>query len=93
MSNVPKARRVIQLVLSESYLAPTAKRRLRYALVLMKRRRYPRRATRRREKIDAVMKKKIRFLVRTTDLTYHQIANRCGLRSSGRVSEVVHGKR
>ena len=93
MSNIPKARRLLEAFIMTVRLTPKEKRHLRYIVKLTRRRRYVRVATRRREKIDPAMKRRIRMLVANTDMTMHEIANKVGLRSSGRVSEVVHGKR
>lgn len=52
-----------------------------------------RRAARQTIEIDRKTKARIKKLARDKSLTLHQIASATGVRSSGRVSEVLHGLR
>ena len=96
MSDVPKARGILQEMLLKygaEDISPRARREITRALALMTREKAARRAPSLRQPIDKEMRLKVRTLWRTTNLTSHQIANRVGLRNSGRISEIVHGKR
>lgn len=93
MSDIPQARTLIEEVLLTD-LTPEQRRKLRKALALMKREEYVRRASAKPRRIDKFMRSRIRVLAdKNPDMTMHEIANEVGLRSSGRISEVMHGKR
>lgn len=93
MSNVPLARTIIEEVLLTDTISALGRRQLRRALRLMKRVPYCRRAPAQRKVIDKHLRRRVRLLIDNTDLTMHEIANKVGLRSSGRISEVAHRKR
>lgn len=93
MSNIPRARKLIGFVLDNKSLNPMDRKRLKLALRLMHRVKYCRRAPAKRQVIDRNIRRKVRRLADTTDMTMHEIANVVGLRSSGRISDVMHGKR
>lgn len=95
MSDIPKARAVIQIIVQDYYkiLGPSISGRLLYAVRLMYREKADRRAPAKRQVIDKNMRKRVKALRKGTKLTQHEIANRVGLRSAGRVSEISHGKR
>lgn len=95
MSDIPRARRVIDDIVARHYkiLGPSICGRLRFAVSLMYRVQPDRRAPAKRQVIDYELRHRVKALRRTTDLTQHEIANRVGLRSSGRISEIVHHKR
>ena len=69
------------------------RRQVRLALGHMTRHPAVRRVRSKPVLITPAMKTQIRLLARTTDMTAHQIANRVGVRNSGRVSEVLNGRR
>jgi hypothetical protein len=73
-------------------LPADVKRLLEQALLLMKRDRPVRRAPATRRPITHIIRRQIHVLS-GTDLTEHEIANEVGIRNSGRVSEVLNGKR
>jgi hypothetical protein len=73
-------------------LPADVKRLLEQALLLMKRDRPIRRAPAVRTRIDRDMRHQM-FRLNASDLTIHEIANEVGVRNSGRVSEVLNGKR
>jgi hypothetical protein len=93
MSNVPKARDVLHEILADKRVGPRTKRRIHRALALLYREKPDRRAPAKRQVIDKKLRLRVKVLRRTTDMTQHEIANRVGLRSSGRISDIVHGKR
>ena len=93
MSNVPKARAVLHEILADRRVGPRTKRKVHRALALLYREKPDRKAPSKRQVIDWKLRKRVKALRRTTDLTQHEIANRVGLRSSGRISDIVHGKR
>ena len=92
MSNIPLARKLITMVLANTK-DRSSRMILNQALGLMVRVQPCRRAARQQRPINAKMRRKVIALARDNDLTLHQIANMTGLRSSGRVSDVLHGKR
>jgi len=67
-------------------------RYVRAALPLMKRAKAVRRAPTKQKPITGEQKRVVRALFHS-NLTSHEIANRTGLASSGRVSEILTGKR
>lgn len=94
MSNIPRARTILERVLLDPSLSTATRRRISLALSLMTRVKYCRRAPAKRKVIDRKLRRQVRKLVTTRpELTMHEIANAVGLRSGGRVSEVMHGKR
>jgi hypothetical protein len=93
MSNIPLARILIQEIMVDYALHPDCKKKLRRVLRLMKRVPYCRRAPAKRRVIDKHLRRRVKLLLDNTDMTMHEIANRTGLRSGGRISEVAHGKR
>jgi hypothetical protein len=94
VSDIVKARYLIEQVLqTDGTLSRTTRLRLRTAHMLMFRAKTIRRAPPQRRAIDRKMRRTIRRLVATTDMSMHDIANAVGLRSSGRISEVLHHKR
>jgi hypothetical protein len=94
MSNIPLARAHLRHLLDTSKTLSLSDRvSINVALKHMKRVKYVRRAPGKRKTIDRKLRQQVRDLVRHTSMTQHQIATRLGLGSSGRVSEVMHGKR
>lgn len=93
MSDIPQAREIIQSLLKSNNFDPDVKAQLRKAVRLMLRVKYCRRAPAKRQRINRHLRARIRHLVYNSDLTMHEIANRVGLRSGGRISEVMHGRR
>lgn len=93
MSNIPRARELIEHVLDTEKPSPEIRHYLRRALRLMRRVPFCRRASAKPMVIDRNLRQRVRQLAETTDMTMHEIANKVGLRSSGRVSDVMHGKR
>lgn len=95
MSDIPRARKLLQQVLTrERALDKVSVQLIKRALTLMQREKYVRRpVSSKRQRIDSDLRRQIRYLAVHTRLSQHQIANRLGLGSSGRVSEVLHGKR
>jgi hypothetical protein len=94
MSNIPRARELIQQVIDHPLTHMSARGTLRYVLRLMYREEYARRAPAKRQVIDKNLRRRIKRMSRTyPTMTEHEIANAVGLRSSGRISEVLHGKR
>jgi hypothetical protein len=94
MSNIPLARAHLRNLLAASKtLSRSDRYSIAFALGYMTRVKYVRRAPGKRKPIDRKLRQQVRDLVRHTSMTQHQIATRLGLGSSGRVSEVMHGKR
>lgn len=93
MSDVPQARAILLELVRAPDLSARAKRQIGRALSLMLRVPACRKAPKKRRVIDRKTRRLVRRLVHTTDWTMHEIANRTGLRSGGRVSEIMHGKR
>ena len=93
MSNVPKARALLHEILSEKRVGPRTKRKIHRALALLYREKADRKAPSKRQVIDWELRARVKRLRRTTDMTQHEIANHVGIRSSGRISEIMHGKR
>ena len=93
MSKILRARAILQDILEDTSCPPDIRKQVRRALGLMYRVPYVRRAPAKRKIIDRGLRRRVRHLVGTTDMTMHEIANVVGLRSSGRVSEVMHHKR
>lgn len=93
MSDVPRARIILEQLMAAPDVPPSAKRQIGRALALMVRVKSCRKAPGKRQVIDREMRQRVRALVRTTDLTMHEIANRVGLRRGGSISEIMHGKR
>ena len=92
MSDIPRAREIIEAILKIVELNPIVRRELHKALALMTREKHIRRARGTRCKIDVSMRRKIRNLS-LTDMTMHEIADQVGLHNIGRVSEVLNRKR
>ena len=93
MSNIPRARAILERLLASHELGPRAEREVQKAVALMTREKACRRAPEQPQKIDSEMRQRVKVLARTTNLTMTEIARRVGLRNSGRVSEIMHGKR
>lgn len=93
MSEIPKAREILRELMTDPDVGLRAKRAIGRALSLMVREPYCRRAPARRQVIDKLTRQRVKLLVHESDLTMHQIADKTGLRSMGRVSEIMHGKR
>lgn len=93
MSDVPLARLLLHKALAAKSL-DEAQRLIARAIPLMHREEYVRRAPAKRKVIDQELRRRVKRLAHTNpNMTMHQIADAVGLRSSGRVSEVMHGKR
>lgn len=92
MSDIPKARALLNEIETMTDLV-TIRRQVRRAIGLMIREPACRRAPEKRVVLDHKIKARIRWLARHTDLTEHQIAEEVGVRNTGRVSEVLNGKR
>jgi hypothetical protein len=91
---IPRARSILKDMVLSYKLQPEVRRLINRAIKLMYRAPYKRRAKSKRQRIDKHMRKRIRLMSYTyPDMTEHEIANEVGLRSSGRISEVLHGKR
>lgn len=91
MSDIPRARDLLNQIETMTDLT-MIKRQVRIALSWMVRAQRIRRAPSRPVIITAATRKYIRKLART-DHTIHEIANLTGVRNSGRISEVLNGKR
>lgn len=92
MSNIPKARKLIEQVLP--YITDRKiKRTLARALSLMTRAKYIRHAHPVAQVITPAMKRKARKLNHNLNLTQVDIARIVGLRNQARVSEILNGKR
>jgi len=91
-SNIPRARAIITFVL-DTYpnLPKKARNQLANALRDMHREPYAQRMAPIRQPITEKMRRRI-FKLQGKH-TLHSIANIVGLRNSGRVSDVLHGKR
>jgi hypothetical protein len=92
MSNIPKARAIIEGILKTADLDPVVRRQLHAAHMLMTREPAVRRARGAKTKIDRKTRRRVEVLA-ATDMTMHEIAHATGLRNAGRVSEVLNGKR
>lgn len=96
MSDIPLARKLFKELLLKygtGDISTPVRRQIALILPLLDREKYVRRAPAQRKTINKNLRARIKRLVHNTDLTYHQIANKVGVRSSGRVSDVMHGKR
>ena len=93
MSDIPRARQLIEHVLDTENPSPEIRHYLKRVLRLMHRVPFCRRAPVKRKKIDRNLRRRVHHLATTTDMTMHEIANKVGLRSSGRVSDIMHEKR
>lgn len=96
MSNIPLARSRLADILvrfGSDDITPKARREIKKIIPLLHREKFIRRAKAHRTRITKAMRNEVHRLARTTNLTYHQIATRVGLGNTGRVSEVLHGKR
>jgi hypothetical protein len=92
-SDIPRARQILERALSYTDLN-IVRGEIRHALSFMTRVSAIRRAPAQRVVITAAKRKRIKKLARSYPrATQHQIADAIGLRNSGRVSEVLHGKR
>jgi hypothetical protein len=93
MSNIPIARSHLRtaLVFLFEQNASGAAREIESALSRMKREQPVRKATGHRECITWDVRRQIHHLSRTfPDMTMHEIATQVGLRSVGRVSEILN---
>lgn len=93
MSDIPKARALLHEILADKRVGPRVKQKVHRALALLYREKADRKAPAKRQVIDMKLRLRVKRLRRTTDLTQHEIANRVGVGSSGRISEIMHGKR
>ena len=91
MSDVPRARELLHEVESMTELL-AIRRKVRQAIGLMTREPRVRRAPSKPRFITPAIRKYI-FKLARTDHTIHEIANLTGIRNSGRISEVLNGKR
>ena len=91
MSDIVRARELIQCVLDKGTVGRYSRSQLKEALELMHREPCIQNVKREPQRINWRMRRTIRRL--KGKYTIHEIANIVGLRNSGRVSEVLHGKR
>jgi hypothetical protein len=91
-SNIPLARAYLMTALKDCIMDADARKYCRKALALMKRAPAVRRAPRKQTRITAAQKHAVRML-KYTDLSGHEIANKVGLANGGRVSEIMTGIR
>jgi AraC-like DNA-binding protein len=91
-SDVPLARLYLRIALDEYKMDIGARQYLLAALSLMTRASAVRRAPATLQRITPEMRRAVLNL-QHTDLTIHEIANAVGLANSGRVSEIMTGKR
>jgi hypothetical protein len=94
MSDIIKARTIIESLMLLGLVKDRAvKRQLKRALKLM-RREPPIRHTKKSKRVPITpkLRSKIRHLA-ATDMSIHDIANAVGLHNSGRISELLNGKR
>jgi len=91
-SNVPLARAHIEMAIRECQMDAQARRLCGAALVLMRRAPFVRMAPVKQTPITPAQKRAVMAL-KHSDLTSHEIANRVGLASAGRVSEILNGLR
>lgn len=97
MSDIPKARRLLyaarqNLTLAERELAHVGSLLLQ-ASALLDREPQIRRAPAKHVPITRKLRQQVLSLAATTQLTQEEIAHVTGLRSPGRVSEILNGKR
>lgn len=94
-SDVPGARELIeQVLLSQlSTLASYDRVRLRKALVKLYRAKPIRKAPPHRTVITKRKRERVRDLVHGSKMTFHEIANQTGLNNSGRVTDIMQGRR
>jgi hypothetical protein len=91
-SNIPQARELVKSVLRAGDISPWSRKQLRAALGMMTRDTPNKLAKPRRITITKAMKVKI-FSMARKGVAHHDIANAVGLRNTGRVSEVLSGRR
>ena len=92
MSNIPRAREILAIVLAHGEIDAASRRQITRALRFMTRESPVRRSKPRHMPITADMRRQIRRLA-DSDMSQYDIAERVGLRNAGRVSEVLSGKR
>lgn len=92
MSDIKRARDIIEDVLAQSILSGWAANQLQSALKLMVRRPPVKRVRAVQPRIDRTVRAEVRRLA-AMGLSNHEIANQTGLRNQGRVSEILTGKR
>jgi AraC-like DNA-binding protein len=93
MSDIVKAREILESIIKDQCSDEDTVYRIRKALRLMYRAPCIRRAPGRRKAISRNLRREIRRLAARTEMTMQEIANQVGLGSSGRISEVLHHKR
>ncbi|MGY3278178.1 hypothetical protein [Bradyrhizobium sp. S3.7.6] len=91
-SNIPKARELLSHVLNTAALSHSTRSTISTALNMMTRSAPVKRAPAVRQTIDRKLRSRVLQLARQ-DYTHHEIAEMVGLRNSGRVSEILNGKR
>ena len=90
---IPRARGILENLIALNLVDAEAKRHIRRALKLMYREKQIRRAPRSKQvKITPRMRATIHDLL-AGPLTMHDIADSMGLKRSGTISEIAHGKR
>ena len=92
MSDIPRARDLIQTVLSNYPLPGGAAASLRKAVTLMVRRAPTKRAAAVRPRITGAVRAEVRRLA-SLGMSHHEIAQQLDLRNGGRVSEILNGDR
>lgn len=92
-SNIPRARSILGLILASCDIDKETRKAVQLALSLMTRASPVRRSPiKQRRPITEAQKREVRSL-KHSDLSQHQIASKTGLANSGRVSEIMTGKR
>jgi transcriptional regulator GlxA family with amidase domain len=92
MSEVPRARRKLQRALDFGKMDDFTSRMIKEALALMFRETAVRRAPAKYRRITPRLRQSIHRLAQT-DMTMSEIAQAVGVRSQGRISEVLNRKR
>jgi hypothetical protein len=92
MSDIPLARTFLLTALKEGDMDDNTRRWIKHALRLMTRESPVRRAPAKKQRITDKQKAAARLL-KYTNLTMHEIANKVGIANGGRVSEIMTGKR
>lgn len=92
MSDIPRARELIEEALDLGTMDPEARQLIGEALELMYRERPVRRAPAKPVRLTYDVRREIHRLARTK-LTMNEIARMTGVRNQGRISEVLNGKR
>jgi hypothetical protein len=92
-SDVPGARDLIEEVILSPLLALTDRQKLRKALAKLYRAKPIRKAPPHRTIITKRKRERVRDLVHGSKMTFHEIANQTGLNNSGRVTDIMQGRR